>query len=165
MTRRLETNARRPLSHASDGTGTCEGKPDCILASPSNPTKFAPQNNGGANSKKEHRVHTIRCRLNSAELAHVQELAAHLGISISELTRDALGLSQARKRKPVPKIDPALLRQLISAGTNLNQIARALNTQAKLRALRPLDAAILLAELVSIERVLLAIHEKNRHDD
>ena len=52
------------------------------------------------------------------ELARLQQLAQvtwvrhfddRLGLSAAELLREALGLAQARRRKPVPRVDPRLV--------------------------------------------------------
>ena len=43
------------------------------------------------------------------------------------LLREALGLTEARRRKPVPRVDPALVFAVGRIGGNLNQMARWLN--------------------------------------
>ncbi|MEO9970383.1 MAG: plasmid mobilization relaxosome protein MobC [Hyphomonadaceae bacterium] len=41
--------------------------------------------------------------------------------------REALGLTEARRRKPIPRVDPTLVLAVGRIGGNLNQIARWLN--------------------------------------
>ncbi len=43
------------------------------------------------------------------------------------LLREALGLTEARRRKPMPRVDPALVLAVGRIGGNINQIARWLN--------------------------------------
>lgn len=68
--------------------------------------------------------------------------------------REALGLIDARRRKPVPKTDPALIREIGRIGGNLNQIARVLNRNALAGGVEGFDAVQVAQALVGIERQL-----------
>lgn len=61
----------------------------------------------------------------------------------------------------LPRIDPNLLRQLAGLGNNLNQIARAINSQDW----KPVDRVQVVAALASIERELVFLKVDNTHDD
>lgn len=61
----------------------------------------------------------------------------------------------------VPKVDPALLRQLAGMGNNLNQIARAIHSQEW----KPVDRIQILSALASLQRELTSIKSENTHDD
>ncbi|KAB2738362.1 MobC family plasmid mobilization relaxosome protein [Brucella anthropi] len=68
--------------------------------------------------------------------------------------RDALGLTEARRRRPAPKVDPELVRAVARIGGNLNQIARWLNTAQAQGQVSAIDAITVAARLVAIERAL-----------
>ena len=97
------------------------------------------------NQKTEKRERTIKIRLTNDEHLAIVERSdrARLAEWIREL---ALG---QRKRRPVPKADPALLRQLAAIGSNVNQIARHCNNRQK-----PIDAIEISAALIAISREL-----------
>lgn len=63
-----------------------------------------------------------------------------------------------RRLPPPPDVDPALLRELISQGNNLNQIARLLNAGEW----GPMDRVQIIARLAAIEAELARIREKCR---
>lgn len=63
---------------------------------------------------------------------------------LAEWLRD-LALGQ-RTRRPVPKADPELLRQLAAIGNNINQIARWCNGR------QPVDAVEVSAALIALSR-------------
>ncbi|EWH02008.1 MobC family plasmid mobilization relaxosome protein, partial [Halomonas sp. BC04] len=75
---------------------------------------------------------------------------------------DAVKTGQRRQRRRLRTLtaDPALLRQLAAIGSNVNQIARVLNTVG----LTPGDHAQLLAELAAIQRELHHLAELPRYD-
>lgn len=66
-----------------------------------------------------------------------------------------LALGQ-RKRRPVPKADPALLRQLAAIGSNVNQIARWCNSQ------QPIDAVEVSAALIALNREIEGLRVANQ---
>ena len=137
--------ARRPLSYAgASDREPCEGR----QASPSNPTAT------GEARAKEARSETFVFRCTSAEKLRLHEQAALAGVPSAILLREALGLTDARRRKPVSKADPALIRELGRIGGNLNQIARVLNRNALAGRVEGLDAVRVAQALVVIERQL-----------
>lgn len=88
-------------------------------------------------TKKKHsnnrqRKLTLRCRALPAEAEQIRKLADDLGMSVSEVLREAaLGTKIRRPRKPLPSIDRQMLAQLTAqlgkVGSNLNQLARHAN--------------------------------------
>ena len=69
-----------------------------------------------------------------------------------------LGVREKRER-PTPPVDPQLLRQLSGLGNNLNQIARAVNSESY----SALDRVQILSALSAIQRDLDSIMEAH-HD-
>lgn len=72
----------------------------------------------------EHRTKSIKIRVTADEMAALRERCPQN--SLAPWLR-GLGLGE-RKPRRVPRVDPALLRQLAGAGNLLNQIARKLNS-------------------------------------
>jgi len=72
----------------------------------------------------EKRTQSIKIRVTAAELSALRERCPRR--ALAPWLR-SLGLGE-RKPRRVPKVDPALLRQLAGAGNLLNQIARKLNS-------------------------------------
>ena len=95
-------------------TGPCEGR----HASPSNPT------GAGKSRTKEPLTETFVFRCSAAEKAQLRAKAEAAGLPAATLLREALGLTEARRRKPIPRVDPALVLAVGRIGGNLNQIAR-----------------------------------------
>ena len=149
---RSERTARRPMSYAgASDTGPCEGR----QASPSNPS------GAGKARAKEPLTETFVFRCTAAEKAHLRTKAEAAGVSAATLLREALGLTEARRRKPVPRVDPALVLAVGRIGGNLNQIARWLN-RAMLMGRTDLDSLAVARRLLVIERQLTQILEKAR---
>ncbi|WP_252731358.1 plasmid mobilization protein [Lentibacter algarum] len=98
-------------------TGPCEGR----QASPSNPT------GAGKARTNEPLTETFVFRCTAAEKAQLRAKAEAAGLPAATLLREALGLTEARRRKPIPRVDPALVLAVGRIGGNLNQIARWLN--------------------------------------
>jgi hypothetical protein len=71
--------------------------------------------------------------------------------------REALGLVQARRRKPVPRVDPSLTVAVARVGGNLNQLARWINRAVKSGRASNIDALKVSVRLVSLERQLAQI--------
>ncbi|WP_238475752.1 plasmid mobilization protein [Rhodophyticola sp. CCM32] len=132
-------------------TGPCEGR----QASPSNPT------GAGTARAKEPLSETFVFRCTAAEKAQLRAKAEAAGLPAATLLREALGLTEARRRKPVPRVDPALVLAVGRIGGNLNQIARWLNHAMKVgRA--DLDTLTVARRLVVIERQLAALLDDPR---
>lgn len=143
-----EKGARRPVSY---DTEPCEGR----QASPSNPT---PPRNGGPSRDGEGIRSALGAavifRCTPAEKDLLLKRADSAGVTLSVLMREALGLVDARRRRPMPKADPALLRELGRIGGNLNQVARWLNSASATGSCRDVDALVVATKLVAIERAL-----------
>ena len=74
------------------------------------------------------RERVIKIRATEAELARLKVLSGE--DRLAEWMREQClgdGKAPGRRRTPVPKADPALLRQLAGIGNNLNQVARRVN--------------------------------------
>ena len=149
---RSEQTARRPVSYGyADDTEPCEGR----QASPSNPT------GAGKAPAKEPLSETFVFRCTAAEKAQLRAKAEVAGLPAATLLREALGLTEARRRKPIPRVDPALVLAVGRIGGNLNQIARWLN-RAMLAGRTDLDALTVARRLLTIERQLAQIIEAAR---
>ncbi|KAB2668241.1 MobC family plasmid mobilization relaxosome protein [Ochrobactrum sp. LMG 5442] len=73
---------------------------------------------------------------------------------MSALMRETLGLTEAKRRRPMPRVDPALVLELARIGGNLNQVARWLNRAVAADKAQEIDALVVAIRLVSIERAL-----------
>jgi len=93
--------------------------------------------------------------------AQLRAKAEAAGLPAATLLREALGLTEARRRKPIPRVDPALVLAVGRIGGNLNQIARWLN-RAMLAGRVDLDALTVARRLLTIERQLAQIVEAAR---
>jgi hypothetical protein len=71
--------------------------------------------------------------------------------------REALGLVQARRRKPVPRVDPLLTVAGARVGGNLNQLSGWINGAVKSGRASYIDALKVSVRLVAIERQLAQI--------
>lgn len=103
----------------------------------------------------------VEIRTSLEEKRKWQALAENRGVSLSELVRSLLNGQRLRKRGPVPKVHPDLLRELARVGNNLNQIAHAVNRRD------PVPASALLIRLIEIDRELAALraaHELREAD-
>ena len=174
MSWKLRRGARRPVSYAPRAdTEPCEGR----LASPSNPSVLRQSANGdhqsshvgaprqsagdhddGHASQQASAADGLDARIvfrcTPAEKAALLAKAEASDGSISNLMRAALGLVAEKRRRPVPKADPALVREFGRIGGNLNQIARWLNAATLAGHCRDIDALVVAARLVAIERAM-----------
>jgi len=100
---------------------------------------------------KEPLTETFVFRCAVAEKAQLRAKAEAAGLPAATLLRQALGLTEARRRKPIPRVDPALVLAVGRIGGNLNRIARWLN-RAMLAGRVDLDALTVARRLLSIER-------------
>jgi hypothetical protein len=139
-----EQTARLPTDYIG---GTCEGR----QASPSNPN---PTREGQV---KEGLSETVIFRCTVAEKAALVAKANAAGLPNATLMREALGLVQARRRKPVPRVDPLLTVAVARVGGNLNQLSRWINGAVKSGRASNIDALKVSVRLVAIERQLAQI--------
>ncbi|WP_208994528.1 plasmid mobilization protein [Pseudovibrio sp. WM33] len=121
-------------------TGPCEG----WQASPSNPTKAA----------KRHLTETVVLRCTAEEKKQLKRCASEANITASELLRATLGLVKPSRKRVAPKADPRLVSELSRIGSNLNQIARAVNATQAAGEGRRLDGLLIVEQLTTIERQL-----------
>ena len=150
---RDEQEARRPVSYAGTAdTGPCEG----WQASPSNPAGV------GAAREKPALTDTFVFRCTAAEKAALRQKAKAAGVPVATLLREALGRTDARRRKPAPCVDPVLVLAVGRVGGNLIQIARWLN-RAHAAGLTPsIDAVEVARRLLSVERQLAQLLAQGR---
>ena len=142
--------ARRPLSYAvAADREPCEGR----QASPSNPSKRQrPSPKGELDA-----VVVFRCT--TAEKQALIEKAELAGLPFANLMREALGLADSRRRKPVPRVDPELIRSVSRIGSNVNQVARWLNSATAAGHAKDIDAVLVATRLVAVDRSLSALIE------
>ena len=147
-----ERTARLPTDYIG---GTCEGR----QASPSNP------NQTRISGVKEGLSESVIFRCTPSEKATLVAKARAAGLPNATLMREALGLVEARRRKPVPRVDPKLTFAIARVGGNLNQLSRWINGAAKSGRANQLDALRIATQLVAIERQLAQIVAANTGDD
>lgn len=104
-------------------------------------------------------------RCTTEEKRQLKRRAAADKISVSELLRGALGQIKAPRRRATPLVDPQLVTALSRIGTNLNQIARAVNAAQAAGEMRQIDSLQLLTELIGIERQMSALLASHRQRD
>lgn len=143
--------ARLPTDYIG---GTCEGR----RASPSNP------NQTREGRVKEGLSEAVIFRCTVAEKAALVAKADAAGLPNATLMREALGLVQARRRKPVPRVDPSLTVAVARVGGNLNQLSRWINEAVKSGRATSIDALKVSVRLVAIERQLAQIIGQHRED-
>jgi hypothetical protein len=139
-----EQTARLPTDSIG---GTCEGR----RASPSNPNQTREEH------VKQGLSETVIFRCTFAEKAALVAKADAAGLPNATLMREALGLVQARRRKPVPRVDPSLTLAVARIGGNLNQLSRWINGAVKSGRANNIDALKVSVRLVAIERQLAQI--------
>ena len=131
-------------------TGPCEE----WQASPSNPTVV-----DGKSRRKDSRGFDVNVafRCTPAEKKLLIEKAQNAGLPFADLLREALGLANNRRRKPIPKIDPEFIRAINRIGSNINQIARWVNHATATGRVEEIEAATLASELIAVDRALRAL--------
>ena len=105
----------------------------------------------------EKRTKEIKIRLTEAEHQRLLERCDRKHLA-EWLRVVGLGESRTARRRPLPTVDPTLLRQVSGIGNNLNQIARYLNQHG----LPPQERVSLLAVLNSIDQHLAELLEQHR---
>lgn len=108
--------------------------------------------------KSPKRTKEIKIRLTEQE--HQILLDKKTGAELATWIRDTCLETESPKKKPIKTADPELLRQLAKIGGNLNQIAKATNTeQAKGDIINLLRVT---AELATIREQLDELLERNQ---
>lgn len=140
------------MSYAgTSDAGPCDGR----QASPSNPNRAAKAR------AKEPLTETFVFRCTAEGTADLRTKAEAAGLPAATLLREALGLTEARRRKAMLRVDPSLVLAVGRIGGNLNQIAHWLN-RAMLMGRTDLDALTAARRLLSIERQLAQAVEAAR---
>lgn len=105
---------------------------------------------------KPRRVDTVKLRLRPEEASAWRAEAKAVDKTLSNLIRERMGAAQGtqitpKRQRLTKKADPALLTALARVGTNLNQIAKWVNTQKS-----EADAIEVIGHLITIERILFS---------
>ena len=148
MDKQEKRTARLPTDYIG---GTCEGR----HASPSNP------NHAQETCAKDGLSETVIFRCTVAEKADLVAKANAAGLPNATLMREALGLVQAKRRKPLPRVDPKLIFAIARIGGNLNQLSRWINGAVKSGHASSIDALKVASQLVVIERQLTTIMDEH----
>jgi hypothetical protein len=101
-------------------------------------------------------------RCTADEKAELRQKAEAAGVPVATLLREALGRTDARRRKPAPRVDPALVLAVGRIGGNLNQIARWLNRVNATGLTPTIDAVEVARRLLSVERQLAQLLAQGR---
>ena len=107
--------------------------------------------------KRKVREHRVEVRLSDDELAQLKNANAP---SIAKLLRESALRVVNKQETQVPqftKLDRDFLLELSRIGNNINQIAKAINTD--IAADRPIDAARLLHLLIGIDQVVRELRD------
>ena len=107
--------------------------------------------------RRKVREHRIEVRLSDDELAQLKNANAS---SIARLLRESALRAVNKQEMEVPqftKLDRDFLLELSRIGNNINQIAKAINTD--IASSRPLDAARLLHLLIGIDQVIKELRD------
>ena len=99
------------------------------------------------------RERVIKIRVTAEELVRLKGLSGDERLA-EWMRSKCLGNDKAagRRRTPVPKADPALLRQIAGIGNNLNQLARWANRDKS-----KVEALAVIARLIDIDREVAAL--------
>jgi len=103
--------------------------------------------------QKQLRTVEVKVRLTPSEHMRMLELSDRA--ELARWVRETCLGAGRRTDVPPPTVAPALLRQLVGLGNNLNQLARAANRAG------PFDQVRILAALAAIERELADIRERH----
>ncbi len=139
-----EQTARLPTDYIG---GTCEGR----QASPSNPSRTR------ASGVKVGLSESVIFRCTPSEKAALVAKARAAGLPNATLMREALGLTETRRLKPAPRVDPKLIFAIARVGGNLNQLSRWINGAVKSGRASQIDALKVATQLVVIERQMAQI--------
>ncbi len=107
----------------------------------------------------ELRTKVIKIRTTDVEYAELVKRSSKP--RLAEWMRELCLGVKAPRANLVPSVNPQLLRQLAGIGNNLNQIARAINSQEW----KPVDRIQVISALIGIERNLVALKAERIQDD
>ena len=111
------------------------------------------------NMNKVDKTALLQLRLTPEEKQEWSDIAASHGISLSELVRIRVNGARKSRKKPSPNVDPILLREIVRIGTNINQIAKALNISHTSPSER-LEAVMALTSLREWSEAILKAHRR-----
>ena len=97
----------------------------------------------------------VPCRFTEAEISEIRDKASQAGLKVSAFLREAGLGTELRKARRTTPVQEETVRELAKIGSNVNQIARAMNKLA-MKETR-VDVVRLYAELCAIERELRAL--------
>ncbi len=161
---------RRQMDAASCGMSWEQGDPCHTLAiltrglARGGKPPFEPHRRG-RRPRKARDDGTPSYSLHGAEKAELRQKAEAAGVRWRPPARGPLAARMPARRKPAPRIDPALVLAVGRIGGNLNQIARWLNRGPCLWPLPPIDAVEVARRLLSVERQLAQLLAQGANAD
>lgn len=126
-------------------------------ASPTNPTKSS-----DVTAQKLTEKMDIRCTLEEKLAFKAKAEAA--GISSSQLLREALGLADAKRRKPLPSVHPDLIRLIAQTTRSLQILSEVAVRKMHGGWQEQLELTALIAAVVAVDRQLSEILLTNGKD-
>lgn len=158
MAQQLEGDIVRKEQTASVPTSGDAGRHG-RRASPTNPTKKA-----GADEEKLSEKVDLRCT--KAEKTEIKAKADAAGVSASQLLREALGLADAKRRKPMPTIAPEIARAVGRTTRDVQQLASKAREELSRRSnIRQMETTAMIAALVAIDRRMAELLEISGRED
>ncbi len=128
-------------------------------ASPTNPTEKT-----GSNEEKLSEKIDLRCT--KPEKAEIKAKADAAGVSASQLLREALGLADAKRRKPMPIIAPDIARAVGRTTRDVQQLAsKAREELSRRSSIRQIETTAMIAALVAIDRRMAELLEISSRED
>ena len=98
----------------------------------------------------------------SAEKALIRQAAKDRGLSMSAFLRQLATGTEPKRRRKLPRVDPALVLAVSRYGGNLNQMTRWLNTAVRAGRASQIEALRVTTALVAIERQLAQAIDAHR---
>lgn len=98
----------------------------------------------------------------AAEKALIRQAAKDRGLSMSAFLRQLATGAEPKRRRKLPRVDPALVLAVSRYGGNINQLTRWLNTAVRSGHASQIDALRVTTALVGIERQLAQIIDAHR---
>jgi len=110
--------------------------------------------------QRQKQLRTVEVKVRLTKDEHLRMLELSDRAELARWVRETCLGAGRRTDVPPPAVAPALLRQLVGLGNNLNQIARAANANRA----GPFDQVRILAALAAIERELADIRERHSRE-
>ena len=134
--------SRLPVSHATGRQGR--------RASPPDPT-LNPDDEANKLTEK------LDLRCTKEEKIAIKEKAAASSISASELLREALGLTDAKRRKPIPTVPPDITRLVATTTRDIQSLASEAREQMGSSFKCQFEVVNVIAALLTLDRRLNAL--------